>query len=167
MIRMSRKSVYGITAFIVFSFVTAFACLGQEKSSDDNLMVREAGNPVTSVINLPVHDNIRFGLGEYDRTMHVIKIQLVRFAMRASRIHKIRSRTIIPLIYAPDISQPTGGTFGLGDIVITGFFSPERLGKYIWGVGPVISFPTATDRVLGSGKWSAGPSLVLAAQRQR
>jgi hypothetical protein len=71
---------------------------------------------VTSVINLPVQDNIRFGLG---------------------------------------------------DIVIIGFFSPERLGKYIWGVGPVISFPTATDKVLGSGKWSAGPSIILGAQRQR
>jgi hypothetical protein len=119
------------------------------------------------VVNLPVQDNVSFGIGDYDRTMHVIKIQPIRLSMRASGIHRIRSRTIIPLIYAPDITSPTGGTFGLGDIVITGFFSPRRLGRYIWGVGPVISFPTATDRMLGSGKWSAGPSVVLAMQRKR
>ena len=156
-----------IVGLIILSLVPASPSLGQEKKSDDDLMVREAGNPVTSVINLPVQDNIRFGLGEYDRTMHVIKIQPVRFSLQASDVHKVRTRTIIPLIYAPDITQPTGGTFGLGDIVITGFFSPERLGKYIWGVGPVISFPTATDKVLGTGKWSAGPSFVIGAQRQR
>ena len=114
--KLSRSDICRITAFIFFSLVTASACLGPEKNIDDALLVREAGNPVTSVINLPVQDNIRFGLG---------------------------------------------------DIAIIGFFSPERLGKYIWGVGPVISFPTATDKVLGSGKWSAGPSIVLVAQRQR
>ena len=27
-----------------------------------------------------------------------------------------------------------------------------------WGIGPSISFPTATDNQLGSGKWSAGPA---------
>ena len=29
-----------------------------------------------------------------------------------------------------------------------------------WGIGPSISFPTATDEKLGSEKWSAGPSAV-------
>jgi hypothetical protein len=28
----------------------------------------------------------------------------------------------------------------------------------IWGVGPTFSLPTATDRDLGAGKWSMGPT---------
>lgn len=167
MIRALIKISSGITGLTILLLLFASVCRGQEEDADDDRIVKDAGNPVTSVINLPVQDNVRFGLGEYDRTMHVIKIQPVRLSFQAGRLYKIRSRTIIPLIYAPDITKPTGGVFGLGDIVIAGFFSPNRLGRYIWGAGPAISFPTATDRMLGSGKWSAGVSLVLASQRKR
>jgi len=31
----------------------------------------------------------------------------------------------------------------------------------IWGIGPSITFPTATDKKLGSEKWSAGPAAVV------
>ena len=34
-------------------------------------------------------------------------------------------------------------------------------GTFIWGAGFVLGIPTATDRVLGSGKWAAGPALRL------
>ena len=34
-------------------------------------------------------------------------------------------------------------------------------GMIIWGVGPSIIFPTATDDRLGSSLWSAGPALVV------
>lgn len=30
----------------------------------------------------------------------------------------------------------------------------------IWGAGPILQFPTATDEVLGTRKWLAGPSAV-------
>ncbi len=30
-----------------------------------------------------------------------------------------------------------------------------------WAVGPVLYLPTATDDALGSGKWSAGPSVIV------
>jgi hypothetical protein len=31
----------------------------------------------------------------------------------------------------------------------------------VWGVGPVFQIPTATNHLLGTGKWSAGPGAVL------
>jgi hypothetical protein len=59
------------------------------------------------------------------------------------------------------VVEGTGDEFGLGDINLTGFFSPKgpTIGT-IWGVGPIFVFPTATDEKLGSEKWSAGPSAV-------
>ena len=68
------------------------------------------------------------------------------------------------LISLPVISQPAPGsdrTNGLGDLNFTGFISPSKPGKVIWGVGPAFIFPTATDNVLGTDKWSAGPSVVV------
>lgn len=54
---------------------------------------------------------------------------------------------------------------GLGDIVQSFFISPkEPVGGMILGVGPVIMYPTATDDLLGSEKWAAGPTLVALRQ---
>lgn len=44
---------------------------------------------------------------------------------------------------------------GLGNIQYQGFFSPAEPGKVIYGLGPVLDFPTHSDG-LGSEKWSAG-----------
>jgi hypothetical protein len=55
---------------------------------------------------------------------------------------------------------------GLGDIVQSFFFSPKEPTKSGWivGVGPVFLYPSATDDRLGSGKWGAGPTIVLLKQ---
>jgi len=56
-----------------------------------------------------------------------------------------------------------GRTTALGDMYYVGLFSPEKgidvgEGKFVWGGGFDLAFPTATEDVTGSGKWSAGPS---------
>jgi len=84
------------------------------------------------------------------------------------------TRTIAPLIYVPNsiggIAEIPAGSpnydsteFGLGDINETVFLSPAAPGKIIWGIGPTLTLPTATDDALGSEKWSAGPSVVVLA----
>ena len=46
----------------------------------------------------------------------------------------------------------------MGDIQLSLFLSPAKPGALIWGAGPILQFPTATDDVLGQGKWGAGPT---------
>ena len=53
---------------------------------------------------------------------------------------------------------------GLGDINYSLFFSPNKTKPFIWGVGPSITLPTATEDQLGSGKWSAGATGVILVQ---
>ncbi len=61
-----------------------------------------------------------------------------------------------------------GRTTGFGDMYYVGLLSPkegikhEGGGSSVGGVGVDLAFPTATKDVLGSGKWSAGPSAVYA-----
>ena len=50
---------------------------------------------------------------------------------------------------------------GLGDIQYQGFLSPKDSGGIIWGAGPVVNVPSATDDFLGSEKWSAGAGVVV------
>ena len=67
------------------------------------------------------------------------------------------------MISQPDLAAGSGSTFGLGDINLSLFLSPAAGSGLLWGVGPIISLPTATDDVLGSGKWGIGPSGVVLA----
>jgi hypothetical protein len=65
---------------------------------------------------------------------------------------------------AAPIDSFKGRTTSLGDSYYVGLFAPSKgidVGngeKFLWGLGFDLSFPTATEDVLGSGKWSAGPS---------
>jgi hypothetical protein len=40
-------------------------------------------------------------------------------------------------------------------------------GGWIWGAGPVLQIPTATDDLLGEEKWGAGPTGVILKQQGR
>ncbi len=51
-------------------------------------------------------------------------------------------------------------TTGLGDLDVSFFLTPERA-KWLWGAGPIIQLPTATDVTEGTGKWSTGPTAAL------
>jgi hypothetical protein len=59
----------------------------------------------------------------------------------------------------------SGRTTGFGDMYYVGLVSPKAApkigdGSLIWGLGVNQSFPTATDDVLGTGKWSTGPAAI-------
>ena len=52
----------------------------------------------------------------------------------------------------------SGSAVGLGDINPSFFLSPSKSGKFIWGLGPTFTLPTATDVKLGSREFSMGPT---------
>jgi hypothetical protein len=62
------------------------------------------------------------------------------------------------------IDEFDGRTTGLGDSYYVGLFAPKKGRKLdngatlLWGAGFDVMLPTATDDVLGTGKWAAGPS---------
>jgi hypothetical protein len=65
----------------------------------------------------------------------------------------------------PGNPEPMPGkhVFGLGDLTNGLIFTPPtRSTKLVWGFGPAVSFPIATDARLGSGKWSLGPGFRFA-----
>ncbi len=56
---------------------------------------------------------------------------------------------------------------GVGDVGVVSLLSPNKPpavgpGQIIWGVGPTLSFPTASHKTFGFEKWQAGPSGVVA-----
>jgi len=145
-------------AFILLSVTTVPKPLEAEEKSKEEL-AREAQNPIANLISLPLQNNINFGVGPGDDVQNILNIQPV-IPFQLSENWNLITRTIAPVIYQPELTPGYGSEFGLGDINTTLFLSPAKPGELIWGVGPAFSFPTASDRVLGSNKWSAGPSAV-------
>ena len=124
---------------------------------DEGDLARAAQNPVGDLISLPFQNNMNFDVGPADRTQNIHNIQPV-LPIGLSKDWNLITRTILPVISQP--APGTDRTNGLGDLNFTGFISPKKPGKVIWGVGPALVFPTATDDVLGTGKFSIGPSAV-------
>jgi hypothetical protein len=130
----------------------------QTASSQADL-ARAAQNPIASLISVPFQNNTNFGVGEFDRTSNILNVQPV-IPVPLSETLTLVNRTIIPISYQPELAPGLDSAFGLGDINYTGFFVPTTTGNFTWGVGPSILLPTATDTVLGTGKWSVGPAAV-------
>jgi hypothetical protein len=133
--------------------VTAVTGFAQDHATD---LAKKLQNPVADLISVPLQNNFNFGYGPENNMQYVLNIQPVipqHISERWNWIH----RTIFPVINQP---SPVN-TFGLGDIQYQGFLSPAQPGKAIWGVGPVLQVPSATDEQLGTGKWSAGAGAVV------
>jgi hypothetical protein len=72
------------------------------------------------------------------------------------------TRTIIPIIQVPDLSSRVSGVTGIGDVSLSLFLSPSRAFHHIiWGAGPIVSIPTASENILGTKKLSVGPTAVV------
>jgi len=69
--------------------------------------------------------------------------------------------TVVPVVNQPELVPGSGDQFGLGDISSTFFLMPRSSRFAIFGIGPTVSFPTATDETLGTEKWRVGPSVAV------
>jgi hypothetical protein len=144
----------------VFLVSGALSLYAQDETSDADL-AKKAQNPIANLISVPIQNNTNFGIGPFERTQNVTNIQPVIPVSLGN--WNLINRTIVPLVSQPDIFNDSGSTFGLGDTVYQGFFTPAEGGTVTWGVGPVLILPTATDPVLGTGKWQAGPAAIVVA----
>jgi hypothetical protein len=164
---MSKYSRSALAVVVFILSLTGGMAGGQQNqppaaNSTEDLQ-KATQNPVASLISVPIQDNINLGVGPYDRTQNVLNVQPV-VPTKLNDQWNLIIRVIQPFVWQPYPTQTTGGEFGLGDMNPTFFLSPGKPGKIIWGVGPAIVIPTATNQILGQGKLSLGPSVVALAQ---
>ena len=141
------------------------------EEEDHSDLAKAAQNPLASLISLPFQNNTSFGIGDdpIDLTSNVLNIQpVVPFELSGSL--NLITRTILPIVAAPTVNvidpdDPSlaSTTWGLGDLLWTGWFTPVTDGIVMVGVGPALLFPTGTSDDTGQGKWGAGPSVVFVA----
>ncbi len=129
-------------------------------------LAKKLSNPVASLISFPIQMNFDYGQGaDGSGYKFVTNIQPV-VPISLSQDWNVISRTILQLAYQSHVVGD-GRQGGLGDILQSLFFSPKEptSGGIIWGVGPAILLPSATDDALGGKKWAAGPTFVVLTQK--
>jgi hypothetical protein len=124
-------------------------------------LAKQTQNPVASLISVPFQGNWDFGIGDREATGTTLNIQPVApFGLTPT--WNVILRVILPVQSQP---AESGQRFtGMGDTTMTVFFSPAKTGKVIWGAGPAILIPTATNQNLGTEKLGLGPSVVALVQ---
>ena len=127
-----------------------------------------AQNPISSMISLPL--KLTFDQGAANGNGTILNVNPVLPVTVGD--WNLVNRALIPIanvdgaISGPGNPSPEGqgSASGLGDINYSLFFSPVKYDKVIWGVGPSINLPTASNDQLGSGKWSGGITAVALMQ---
>ena len=183
--RMSRQMLANVTGsalLLVLSISAAgmhaiaqqssYAAIGSEttlrahsaaasapQQSEDSAAKDAAQNPVAAAISLPFQNNTFYGVGSYRRAENALLVEPV-VPFRISQNWMVITRTITPVEVVPRLSPTREVDYGLGNIQPQFYLSPVHPGKLIWGAGPQLWLPTATDSTLGTNKWGGGPAVV-------
>ncbi len=147
--------------------LTLCICLPVQADGGDDLRSK-AQNPVSSMYSLPLKFTADFNAP--NGSAYIMNVNPV-IPVTVGDWNFI-SRALIPAVVSvdgyiegtPEIprdSPDNDRNTGIGDINYSLYISPAKSAKMIWGLGPSITMPTASNDSLGSGKWSAGGAGVV------
>jgi hypothetical protein len=126
-------------------------------------LAKELSNPVASLVSVPFQFNWDEGIGPGERGRRFLMNFQPVMPFKLSDDWNLIARVIVPVLAQPVLVEGGQPSSGLGDILVSGFFSPSR-GSLTWGVGPVIGLPVTSDPALGSGRYTLGPTAVVLKQ---
>lgn len=137
------------------------AAAAQAGADEEQALAMQLQNPVASLVSLPFQFNYNTGVGPHERTFFNLNVQPV-IPFTGEKWNFI-ARAIMPINSVP-IGE-VDSTFGVGDTNLSVYMSPARPGRIIWGVGPSLLLPTASNpERLGTGKLGLGASAVVLMQ---
>jgi hypothetical protein len=155
--RLTFRATYGAVLIAMSMLLVGVLPTWAQESSD---IAKQAQNPIANLISVPFENDFNPQTGIHKDDSYVLEMKPV-IPFRLSNDWILITRTIIPVIQVPDLAPGVNGTTGLGDVQESFFLSPRKAGPVIWGAGPAISFPTATQSILGTKKLSIGPNVVV------
>ncbi len=134
------------------------AATGGPPGAEARALADKLANPIANLISVPFQFNYDRGIGQ-DQEGHVwsMRFQPV-IPLTVNKEWNYIVRPIVPVEWVRDVNGFSGT--GVGPIAVETFFSPNRSDDLIWGVGPYLSFPSASGPEYGSKQWGAGVSFV-------
>jgi hypothetical protein len=124
-----------------------------ETDEDREKLAKAAQNPIADLISVPFQNNSNFNVGPFNRMQDVLNVQPV-IPLHLDNSWLVISRTIVPLTSRPD-PVFNNNTYGIGDTSQSLLLSPVDSGikDFSWAFGPIVTAPTASNVILGTGGW--------------
>lgn len=129
----------------------------------DQELAKKSQNPIGAIISVPFENNTEFDVGPEEGTVNVLNIKPA-IPLNLNENWNLINRGVIPVIYQEERFAGEGSESGLGNITYQAFLTPAQPGKLLWGIGPAITLPTATDDRFGPDQYTAGPAIILLAK---
>ncbi len=138
----------------------------ESTTSDQEAAKNAAQNPLASTISIPFQNDSYYNVGPDKGTVNALIVEPV-IPIKLNANWNIITRTIVPILREPSIGPGTDSVSGLGNIQPQFYFSPTHPapGRIIWGIGPQLWLPTATDHRLGVNKFGGGIDGVIVTSR--
>jgi hypothetical protein len=154
--RMYRQCA-GVALSLVVGLGMQTGSLGAEINSEEESVAADLANPLAPVTTLAGQFRTEFGNGQDDDVSYQLRLQ-PSFFKPFDNQSAFLMRTIVPVLFK---NWPTDDT-GLGDITLVPYYVPDIMQQTFVGYGAAIGIPTVTEDALGSGKWTAGPAMIVA-----
>jgi hypothetical protein len=130
---------------------------------DSEALAKKLSNPISDLVSVPFQFNWEQKVGPAELSRFILNVQPV-LPFTLNKDWNLILRVIAPFVGQPALSPTTLPTFGLGDLTTSFFFSPASKSGITIGFGPVFVTPSTFERTIGSGKYSAGPTVVALKQ---
>ncbi|MEN8689124.1 MAG: hypothetical protein AB1Z20_03355 [Desulfobacterales bacterium] len=155
---------------------------GASKADEEAMIAEALANPLSYLWLMFTQNDTKWydgdlldELNEDTKVMNTTLIQPV-LALQMTEKWKMIFRPVFQIqsfdtidgvdIATGNVAEDTDVNFdrksGLGDTVLWTALSNQYKPPFVWGFGPTIMLPTASDDLLGTGKYSAGPMFLAA-----
>ena len=127
-------------------------------------LAEEVRNPLADLTQVQFSNDFDFGAAGGNGFLYTFMLQPI-VPFKITDDWNLITRSAFTVASIPD-SEGSGRTAATGDSNIQFYFSPNRPRPFIWGFGPVLGIPTASNSLLGSGKWTLGPGFGIVRQTE-
>jgi hypothetical protein len=168
---LSASVVYAYSRWMHQTLLMLFVCLfvaflaGSAQAQQTSIgagaltpqeLAKSVHNPFEDFVKLPFQSTTGFNIGSHHEAGENLNFQPL-LPFRLTRDFDLIARPSPSMAYLPSPHEQ----FGLQDLQTSFFLTPHSANRWIWGIGPIFQFPTATTTDLGTGRWSAGPTAAL------
>jgi len=143
---------------VVAGMSEARADEGKPVGPDQPNIVKQASAPISSIMQIRLQDTYVPEFKGLDGNANTFTLAVTMPFPK----YRLLPFPQLSLLTLPAAVTVPGDVTGLGDLRLVDIVILHTGKRFIWGVGPMMVFPTASETLTGQGKWQAGPAALAA-----